>query len=245
MVADTISPESVERNLQALLDEHGLSKKGTLDMVKEWIWDDADQPGMAAINKYEKKFLILFKRVRDSSELNRVTQILIDAWNFFPHRSLGGKSPNQMAKQALKDNPALRKPAAQDMPDIVVGGERMGWTEYEAMITEMERRQVPFKRWIEQDVLPKYSMYLQQRYAKRTAERHAMVADVFFDRLVHVGFLELDGIRAAFIQHEFPEWWQTHVLISDLTPRQVVGSLKRLFSFLSLLYNTDMQKFGF
>lgn len=72
-----------------------------------------------------------------------------------------------------------------------------------------------------------------------------MVADIFFQRALCLGFIEFKDFRQDFIQKEFPKWWQTHVLMSNLTEEEVLLSLKEFFQFLFLAYNIDIEKFGF
>ena len=124
---------------------------------------------------------------------------------------------------------------------MIVGGQEMDWDDYWAMIKEMEKAQIPFKNWIEKDLLPKYQIFLSQKYQKYTLNKHLEVADHFFHRVLHVGFITLEEIRKDFIQKEFPRWWQTHVLtdslsekekklLIEISPRTIDRLLKRLKS---------------
>ena len=45
------------------------------------------------------KVVAMFDRGRDASELSNVLELVTDAWNYFPHKVLGGISP---AEQILK-----------------------------------------------------------------------------------------------------------------------------------------------
>lgn len=59
----------------------------------------------------------------------------------------------------------------------------------------------------------------------------------FFQRVLHVGFLNLGSIRPEFIQNEFPRWWPTHVMYSNLKPAGVKKSLGILFELIELVYS--------
>lgn len=90
----------------------------------------------------------------------------------------------------------------------------------------MEELQQPFKRWIEGFALPRYKKFLSTKYkTKRTVEKHHDVAENFFKRALHVGFLDFEQIRPAFVIWEFPDWWPSHILYSNLTEDQVWSSL--------------------
>ncbi len=67
-----------------------------------------------------------FSQVKDIKELNRVLQIFVGTWNYFPHKALGGKSPNEKVQEALKKNPELaNKYQNKKYPDFIVGGRRL------------------------------------------------------------------------------------------------------------------------
>ncbi len=236
--------KTTEKNLQNLLDEYKLSGKITVEIVKEWVWNADGESAMEASHKFQKKWMKYFSRVKNIKELNRILQIFVGAWNYFPHKALGGKSPNEKVQEALKKNPELAN-KNRKLPDFVVGGRKMAWNEYWTMIKEMEKQQTPFKAWADEDLMPKYEKFLGQTVGKNTAKKHKMIARIFFERVLQIGFIEFEMIRKDFIQKEFPHWWQTHVVLSDLSEKEVLSSLKKLFQFIALVYNKDIKKFGF
>lgn len=237
--------ESTEKNLQKLLDKYKLSEKMTVVTIRDWIWNDEGERGLDAVHRFQKKWMKYFARIRNIDELNSIMQVFTDAWNYFPHKSLKGKSPEQMVEESLKKNPSLAKKDNQRMPDMIVGGVKMPWDEYWKMIREMERLQIPFKNWIKSDLLPKYKKFLGQKFSERTIAKHYEVADIFFERVLRVGFIEFEQIRKDFIQKEFPRWWQTHVMMNNLSEKEVISSLRNLFEFINLVYSKDIRKFGF
>ncbi|MDD4271496.1 MAG: hypothetical protein PHF50_01685 [Patescibacteria group bacterium] len=235
----------VEKNLSQLLKEYKLSKKLSLEIIKDWIFNDEGESAMDASNRFRKKWYKYFARVKDMDEMNNVLQHFTDAWNYFPHQSLGGKSPCEIMEEEIKKRPKQLQQQNGDMPKVRVGGHEMEWEEYQKMLKEMELLQRPFRNWAEKHLLPKYKKYLRQDYKKETAEKHFEVADIFFERVLHVGFIEFNQIRKEFIQKEFPHWWQTHVLMSNLNEQEVLNSLKILFQYIFSVYEQDIKKFGF
>ena len=131
------------------------------------------------------------------------------------------------------------------MPVVSVGGHKMGWHEYWAMIAKMEKSQEPFKKLVAKKLLPRYEEFLKGNFSVGAARKHLKVADIFFQRAMHVGFIEFKEIRLDFIQKEFPQWWQTHVLQSNLSEKQILSSVGKLFEFLALFCEIDIKKFGF
>jgi hypothetical protein len=236
--------KSIEKNLQKVLDRYRLSQRLTVEMVKNWVFYDDGDSALDASNRFQKKWFKYFVKVKNIDELNDIMQVFVDAWNTFPHKSLGGKSPSQIMYKALKRD-ADFKNKSQKMPDVIVGGQKMSWDEYWAMIRVMEKVQIPFKNWVAKDLLPKYRQFLQADLGIKAMKKHMEVADIFFERAMHLGFIEFDQLRKNFVQEEFPKWWQTHVLMSGLSEKEVLSSLQKLFQFISFEYRKDIKKFGF
>lgn len=236
---------SAEKNLQKLLEKYKLSGKLTLETISDWIWNDEGESTMDASNRFQKKWFKYFSNIKDIDELNKVLQVFVDAWNYFPHRSLGGKSPDQRVREELKKQPSSPVKDNKKMPNIVIGGRKMSWDKYWSMIVEMENLQKPFKKFVEKELLPRYEKFLRENFSPKIMKKHMKIADIFFRRAMHVGFIEFKGIRQDFIQKEFPKWWQTHVLMNSLNEEEVLSSLKELFKFLTSVYGIDIKRFGF
>ncbi|MDI6883340.1 MAG: hypothetical protein QMC93_02600 [Patescibacteria group bacterium] len=60
---------------------------------------------------------------------------------------------------------------------------------------------------------------------------------------MYVGFITFDQIRPEFAKYEFPRWWQTHVLGSDLDENEIWSSLKNLLKFLATKFRIDTNRF--
>lgn len=234
------TPKLVEKDLKALFKKYGIQNKITIEQIKKWIWN-ATGPAMEASNKYHKKCLQLFPEPEDIDKMNDVLQVFVAAWNYFPHKELGGKSPNDIMQEEMKKMPKENR-ENKGMPKVRVGGREMEWDDFQEMLKKMEKAQKPFKKWIDKDVMPKYKKYLKQMVkSARSRESHYDVADIFFQRVLHVGFVEFEQIRPTFIQEEFPHWWPTHVMYSNLKPSQVRKSLGKLFTFIELVYGVRMK----
>lgn len=61
----------------------------TLDHVRDVIFHEEDNDDMM-------KVVAMFDRGGDASELSNVLELVSDAWNYFPHKVLGGVSPAEM-----------------------------------------------------------------------------------------------------------------------------------------------------
>src|SRR3989338_8353153 len=204
---------------------------------------------MEAVNKYHKKFLAFFRgNAKSLDEMNEALHALSDAWNYFPHRALDGKSPSEKVAEAMHDLPPQDKSKNTNvgaMPDMIVGGQRMCWDDNWAMIKEMEKQQEPFKKWVEKECLPQYQKYLEQTYKNRVADVDHDIADYFFMRALKLGFVTLEQIHPRYVQVDYPRWFQTHVLDMEAKPAAIRKSLGRLFDFLESVFQVEKKKYGF
>ena len=58
----------------------------SLDHVRDAIYNEEDNDDMM-------KVVAMFDRGGDATELENVLDLITDAWNYFPHKVLGGISP--------------------------------------------------------------------------------------------------------------------------------------------------------
>lgn len=220
-----IDPSEVERRLNQLIAKHK-AKNMSVAEIKKRIYEIDGEDVMRESNLFQKWWMNCFRRA-DKDAFGELLQAFQDAWNSFPHRSLEGKSPQQVMKEEMKKHPDMRKDNIGDsMPNVTVGDVTMSWDDYAEMIKRMEKQQEPFKKWVEETALPAYKKYLETRYkSQKTINKHYDVAHHFFRRALHVGFLDFEDIRPDFAVWEFPDWWPTHILYSNLNEDQVWSSL--------------------
>ncbi len=74
----------IERELKELLAQAG--SKGIVEDIKKMVYHEEDQGDMA-------KIIALFDAGDGAVELNTALKAASDAWNYFPHKVLGGLSP--------------------------------------------------------------------------------------------------------------------------------------------------------
>jgi len=76
--------KEIEQELVEMLKE--TESDFTLDHVRDVIFHEEDNDDMM-------KVVAMFDRGGDASELSNVLELVTDAWNYFPHKVLGGISP--------------------------------------------------------------------------------------------------------------------------------------------------------
>jgi hypothetical protein len=175
----------------------------------------------------------------DMSQLSNVLELVTDAWNYFPHKALGGISPTEKSLEYAEKHPTKTKSkkGVDNMPRVRVGEREMSWDEHQAMLKEMARAQEPFKKWISGVVTDYKSFLKQEGLSAKVADRHHFIAETFFDRVLWLGWVNFGSIRKKFMSDEFPKWWMTHVVASGIDDsKEVKGSVRKLVDFIEAKY---------
>ena len=76
--------KEIEQELVDILKE--TESNFTLDHIRDVIFHEDDNDDMM-------KIVAMFDRGRDMSEMENILELVTDAWNYFPHKVLGGISP--------------------------------------------------------------------------------------------------------------------------------------------------------
>jgi len=86
--------ELVEKNLVDILED----KKITLEEVKKRIYKEGkNMTPIEASMDFQKWWMTYFESdIEKGVSIKSIMDIFTDAWNYFPHKSLNGKSPNEM-----------------------------------------------------------------------------------------------------------------------------------------------------
>ena len=84
-----IQKSEIEQELIDLLKEH--NSPFNLEDIKEIIYDEEESDDLM-------KVVRIFDRGGDAGELDNILELASDAWNHFPHKALGGLSPQEITK---------------------------------------------------------------------------------------------------------------------------------------------------
>ena len=76
--------KEIEEEIKEMLKE--TESDFSLKDVKDMIYNEEEQDDMT-------KIIAMFDRGGDASELENILELITDAWNYFPHKALGGFSP--------------------------------------------------------------------------------------------------------------------------------------------------------
>jgi len=79
--------KEIEQELEDVLKETG--SDFTLADILETIYEEEETDDFTDL-------IAMFDMGQGAAELQTVTELLSDAWNYFPHRVLGGLSPAEM-----------------------------------------------------------------------------------------------------------------------------------------------------
>ncbi len=235
--------KSIEKELNNLIAKYKIGDKVNLEKIKDLIYNE-EGGASEANNRFMKKFLGYFGEPKSEEDFDKMIELATGCWNFFAHKSLNGLSPNEMVKKEMKNSKLTKQEEKQNsMPEVIVGKKRMSWEKYQQMLREMEKAQEPFKKFIDKDILPNYRKFFENKtdLSQKTKEKYIDVAERFFDRVLWVGFVNYEDIRLDFAQKDFPRWWQTHILYSNLDENQVWSALRRLIDFVKIRYDLELK----
>ncbi len=76
--------KEIEEELLEMLEETG--SEFELEDIKKIIYNEDGQDCLTDV-------IAMFDRGGDASELENILELVSDAWNYFPHKTLGGLSP--------------------------------------------------------------------------------------------------------------------------------------------------------
>jgi hypothetical protein len=87
---------------QQIISEREAIQQDIIDLLAETESDFELEDILDAIYREEdnddmSKILTMFDRGGDVSELSNILETITDAWNYFPHKALGGHSPMEKA----------------------------------------------------------------------------------------------------------------------------------------------------
>jgi len=89
--------KEIEQELTDMLKE--IESDFSLQNIKDAIFNEEDNDDMM-------KVIAMFDRGGDASELENILELTNDAWNYFPHKIIGGLSP---AEKILEYNNKNKK----------------------------------------------------------------------------------------------------------------------------------------
>lgn len=85
--------KGIEEEIKRMLKE--CESDFDLDYIKKVVYEEEESDDMM-------KVVAAFDRGGDVSELENILELATDAWNYFPHKSLNGKSPSEVILEHQK-----------------------------------------------------------------------------------------------------------------------------------------------
>ena len=128
------SPQEVLKNLTELISKKK-SKGLTVTMVKKMVENEDGDPKVS-VNNYVMKTMKGFQNKKSVDELNKIVGIFMDFWNYWPHKSLGNKSPSDLITKEMEKHEKYQSKIEDTK--VRVGNTEMSWDKYELMLKRME-----------------------------------------------------------------------------------------------------------
>lgn len=89
----------LEKKIEKLIKYLNLQDKISLKEFKEIIYNEKE-----GNKEFNYLISIFVPRVPDINKANEIAQIISEAWNAFPHKSLGGLSPQEVIAKHNKSS---------------------------------------------------------------------------------------------------------------------------------------------
>ena len=87
--------KQIEQQIEELIKELHLESEISLKKVKDVIWNEKE-----GNKEFQYLIGIFVEKILSLERANEVAQIVSEAWNTFPHRSLGGLSPFEVTRKS-------------------------------------------------------------------------------------------------------------------------------------------------
>ncbi len=87
--------KQIEQQIEELIKELHLESEISLEEVKDIIWNEKE-----GNKEFQLLISIFVKKIPNLEKANEVAQIISEAWNTLPHRSLGGLSPVEVFRKS-------------------------------------------------------------------------------------------------------------------------------------------------
>ena len=223
--------QSVEKNLLSIIKKYKLAPKVSIDRVKEWVLNEAGETNPAkGFEKYTGTWTKFIPKIESLEEMDTVFSAFVDAWNYFPHKKLGNKSPVE-AKQKTISAHVLPKESMEGLNIQSINNDNESLAR--EMFNEIFRKQDPFVDWLYEDVLPEYEKHLESKIqTARIRKQRMAIAEIFFDRVLRAGIVDYEDIPEKFINHVFPKFWEQKVYPEPLSAQRVQGVLGDMVDFI-------------
>lgn len=228
--------KEIEEDLVRLLDE--TESYFSLEDVKDIIYNEEEHDDFM-------KIVAMFDRGRPE-EMGTILEVINDAWNYFPHKALGGKSPQEkMLEQFGNDEKKftgeisnVKKQAEKQLSDELEKEKKLLEDHFEYAKKHTDE----YLNWCFKEVLPNYEKHLKKSKLKKEKIEEALgVADIFLHRCGELGFFDFRRIHPGFFE-DFPN----SIEIEDtknktkLSKNTVKENLNNFLSFLEIYYGIDV-----
>lgn len=90
----------IEAEISGLIERYKIDT--TLEKIKEAIFNENNFKDFHSVTD------AFSEKIEDLDEINQVLNVLMKAWDYFPHKSLGGHCPMEKLSELQKNNPYLK-----------------------------------------------------------------------------------------------------------------------------------------
>ena len=89
---------TIEKRLSQIIQKYKVENTLSVEQIRTWVAEE-DGPPNTTYKQFIQRAFAPFGHVQDGKDAQRIISVLNDAWNFFPHNSLAGKTPMETLQE--------------------------------------------------------------------------------------------------------------------------------------------------
>lgn len=196
---DNLSKEQSIEKIEGFIKKHKLSKKLTLDNLKDRIYKEETTNVNGFINE-----ILDIVMPKSEKAMFEAVDIAVTAWNTLPHKALGGKAPIDM----LGNPVSVPNTSPVSSPFVAVYDEEFGYEAVEKIVKDVpfieEENLMPIGEWAN-EVLPKFRKFLREdlEYTERKVAKKIKIIEEYLETAELDGCMYYRDISAFFTFHTF------------------------------------------
>jgi hypothetical protein len=201
--------EAVNERLERIIKKLGLEEKMSVVWLKDFTYH-FDLPTKQINEKYFGRLLNLLPKDISNEDFDEALGAFNDAWNAFPQKIIGDKSPQDKWLEEERD--ADEKMAGHQP----LNAEEQLWKDHFA---RAKLGLDAYLDWAFKEVLVKYDNYVKNLKLEKPNDAVG-VAGVFLEICGQMGFFEFGQLHPEFIK-DFPKLFQSSVQGPKISPEGV------------------------
>lgn len=224
-----LNPKKVEKRINKIITKLNLSERINIDWLKDFIYN-FDFPDNKVSQEYFGKIFDMLPKNISSKKKEEAVRAFNDAWNCFPQRVLGDKSPqDKYFEEISTEEKEINEKIKWNIP--LNQEEKLLKNHFDKSKENIDA----YLDWASKEIMPKYKKYVKNQKCAKQDDVIA-VAGLFLEICGQMGFFEFNRIHPGFIE-DFPEMFTIGSMKGSEIPKENIKEyLENFLFFLETYY---------